>query len=274
MALITGATDGIGRASAIALARKGLEVLVHGRDPGKVRETVAEVEAAGGRGQGVVADLCRLDEVRALAAEVARRAPALHVLLANAGVYASARTVTPDGHETTFQVNFLAPFLLTRLLVPLLLRSAPARILLTSSTAHGQARLHLDDLDSERRWDPYMAYAESKLELILFARALARRLRGTGVTVNAFHPGVISTKLLHRGFGAGGAPVEVAVEAVLRLATAPQLSKTTGRYFDVTDDRRPSPQARDDHLAERLWHVADALTGLSETTAGEAGAPH
>jgi NAD(P)-dependent dehydrogenase (short-subunit alcohol dehydrogenase family) len=272
VALVTGATDGIGRASAAALAGAGLHVLVHGRTRARAERVAGELREAGRSAEGVVADLGRLDDVRALAHDLLARGGPLHVVVVNAGVFAERRRETADGHERTFQVNYLSQALLVVELLPLLRRSAPSRVLLTSSITHRSVSLDLRDLENVRAYSPYGAYAASKLALILFARALARRLAGTGVTVNAFHPGVIATKLLSAGYGAGvggGAP-EAAARLVLRLATDPALEGVTGRYFEHGRDTEPAPQARDDALADAL--LDRTLEALGAPAIGVGGA--
>jgi len=258
--LVTGATDGIGRATAEALATRGAHVLVHGRRVDRVERVVNDLRARHpGSASGVVADLASLDAVRHLASEIRQQVARLDVLIHNAGVFMSRRVMTIDGYETTFAVNHLAPFLLTRELLPLLLASAPARIVTVASVAHEQARLDLNDLQGRRHFDGYEAYARSKLCNVLFTRALARRLAGRGVTANAVHPGVVTTKLLREGFGSTGIPVEDGAAGSVRLATDPALADVTGRYFSKLRETEPSEVARDDVLAERLWDVSEQL---------------
>jgi len=260
--LVTGATDGIGRATALGLARRGARVLVHGRNAERAERVVAEIRAVGGEAEPVLADLGSFAEVRRMAEEVRRLAPRLAVLLHNAGVFLKERRESVDGHELTFQVNHLSPFLLTALLRDHLVASAPARVITVASVAHTQGRLDFDDLDHRRRYSGYSAYAASKLANILFARALARRLAGTGVTSNALHPGVVSTKLLHAGFAMRGMPVEAGAETSIYLATAPEVAEVTGGYFVDARPATPSRDARDDRLGERLWEVSARLVGV------------
>ena len=196
--LLTGATRGIGQAAAVELARRGAEVALVGRDADRVRETAQAARDAGG-GAPVhehVADLERLDEVRRLAAEVLERHPRIDVLANNAGAMFTSRHVTADGLERTFALNHLAPFLLTNLLLDRLRESAPARVVTTASDAHKSGLLDLDDLESETSFGAMRAYGTTKLCNILFTRELARRVEGTGLTANCFHPGVVRT-----GFG-------------------------------------------------------------------------
>lgn len=262
--LVTGATDGIGRQAALALAALGHTVLVHGRNPERVREMEEEARAAGSeQARGFVADFASLKSVRALADELEQWAPRLQVLVNNAGVMMNERRITPDGHETTWQVNYLAPFLLTLRLVPLLERSAPARILNVSSMVHQSGELDFDDLEATRRYSGYGAYAQSKLALILFTRELAARLEGRGVSVNAMHPGVVATKLLHVAFGGmGGLSPDRAARSVVQLAVGAEVEGLTGRYFVHARESRPSATAQDPQLQRRLWEVSAKATGV------------
>src|SRR5579862_3428601 len=199
--LVTGATHGIGRASAEALAAHGGQVLIHGRDLERARGVAAAISRTTGNPmvRAVQADFAELAQVRRLAQELNASLPRLDVLINNAGRMSAARTLSADGYELTFAVNHLAPFLLTNLLLPKLRASAPARIVVVASEAHRQAHLDFDDLMNERVAGLWPAYQRSKLANILFARELARRLAGCGVTVNALHPGVVNTNLFHDG---------------------------------------------------------------------------
>lgn len=251
-ALVTGATDGIGRATAHALAARGLRVLVHGR--------TAEKAAAAARGipgaVPVAGDLSRMAEVVALAQAVADEAPALDVLINNAGVFENARRVTPDGFETTMAVNHLAHFLLTCRLLDNLRRASAARVVTVASGLHAGGS-DPDDFVRERGYSGQTAYAASKLANVLFSNALARRLAGTAVTSNSLHPGVIATKLLRAGFGGGGAPVERGATTSVYVALAPELTGVTGRYFVDSREATASRDARDPALAERLWTASE-----------------
>ena len=203
--LVTGSTDGIGLATAIALAREGAQVILHGRTREKADRARRVVLAAVPKAalESVSGDFSSLDEVRAMAVDVLGRFERLHVLINNAGIVTKRREESRDGFELTFAVNHLAPFLLTNILLDLITRSAPARIVNVSSSVHSGSRLDFDDLQMTRRFDGFGAYGRSKLANVLFTFALARRLKGTGVTANALHPGVIATKLLHVNFGGG-----------------------------------------------------------------------
>ncbi len=212
----------------------------------------------------MLADFSSLRQVRALADEVRGLTDRLHVLVDNAGVYQERRHVTEDGLETTFQVNYLAPFLLTNLLLDLLFTAAPARIVVVSSAVHQRAPVDLDDLQGEKRYDGYSAYGLSKLGNLLFTYELAERLQGSGVTVNALHPGAVSTKLLHAGFrSSGGASPRQGARTAVYLAAAPDVAGLSGAYF--VDERRvqSSPASYSRELRAAFWSLSERLTGLA-----------
>jgi NAD(P)-dependent dehydrogenase (short-subunit alcohol dehydrogenase family) len=262
--LVTGATDGIGRETALALAASGMRVLVHGRDQRRTETTCNELRARvpGTQADPLVADLSSMAAVRSLAAEICSRTDRLDVLLHNAGVFMKRRQLSVDGYEMTFAVNHLASFLLTALLGDLLAASAPARVVTVSSVAHQRGRLDFDDLQSERSFDGYRAYSASKLANVLFAFELAARRRLDGITSNALHPGVVTTKLLHEGFGSTGInPAEGARNSVY-LATSPDVEGISGMYFDNCRPGRVAPAAEQSDLRDRLWVVSERLTGL------------
>jgi len=272
--LVTGATSGIGRATALELSRRGATVHLVARDRARGEAALAEVaRAGGGRARLHLADLSSMAAVRALAEEVRATAPALHVLVNNAGAVEMERRVSPDGLEMTFAVNHLAYFLLTHLLLDLLRSSAPARVVNVASTAHRGKTLDFGDLQNTRRYAGLRVYGQSKLANILFTRELARRLDGSGVTANSLHPGVVAT-----GFGrsSGGwmgfgvrliAPLllrpEQGAETTLYLACSPEVEGVSGQYFERCRPVRPSPAARDDAAARRLWEESARLVGLS-----------
>jgi NAD(P)-dependent dehydrogenase (short-subunit alcohol dehydrogenase family) len=227
--LVTGATHGIGHATALALAARGMQVLVHGRDaPGAQAAAAAIARRSGNpRVRAVHADFARLDEVRRLARELAAGLPALHVLINNAAVMDAAHRKSAEGYDLTFAVNHLAPFLLTNLLVPKLSASVPARVIVVASEAHRRAVLDFGDLMNETVSGYWPAYERSKLANLLFARELARRLAGSGVTVNALHPGVVASGL----FRGAPAPLRVLLATLGRLLL---LSPRLGARASVT----------------------------------------
>ncbi len=267
---ITGATSGIGRATAEALARMGARVLACGRNPDKLRAAVSEIRCVTGNDdvEGLVADLASLAEVRFLASEIRERTDRLHVLINNAGLAMGHRAVSADGFELTFAVNHLAPFLLTTELLDLLRASAPARVITVSSAVHAALRhMDLDDLRGETDYAWMEAYKRSKLANVLFTRGLSGRLQSTGVTANCLHPGVIAT-----GFGGSLAGIlkrgwelmklflpgpEVGARTSIYLASAFEVAEVTGQYFDNCRVAAPGKLALDDDLAERLWRVSE-----------------
>jgi retinol dehydrogenase 14 len=259
--LVTGATDGIGRQTAVQLAQMGARVLVHGRDPGRGADLVEELQTLGSRGAAFFrADFTSIADVVRLAGAVKEVTTRLDVLINNAGVFMTERRLTIEKHEYTFAVNHLAHAALTLWLLPLLTHSAPSRIICVSSAAHMRARLDFGNLQGEKSFDGYGAYALSKLANILFANELAARVRGTGVTVNSMTPGVIATKLLRIGFpGMQGRPVADGAATIVLLASDPGLTMVTGAFFADRRQAMPSPVARDAEARRHLWAATEAL---------------
>jgi NAD(P)-dependent dehydrogenase (short-subunit alcohol dehydrogenase family) len=264
--LVTGSTDGIGKATAKALARQGHRILVHGRVPEKGRAALGEIgKVAGGAVPDLfIADLSTMEGTRGLAAQVTDRYERLDVLINNAGVYMPERVVTGEGLEMTFAVNVVAPFLLSRLLIPPLEAARPARIVNVASSAHFDAKgMNWEDLQAGRKYDAWGAYAQSKLGMVLLTHALAGRLDPGQVTVNCLHPGVICTKLLRSAFPVYPCePPETGARTPVYLATSPRVSGVTGKYFDEMREGRPSGISRDQEAQERLWAYLEGVTGL------------
>jgi NAD(P)-dependent dehydrogenase (short-subunit alcohol dehydrogenase family) len=264
--LVTGATDGIGRETAMELARRGARVIVHGRDAAKAEAVTAALPRRGGEPLApLVLDLGRLADVRRAGDELDRRGVRLDVLLHNAGIYARTRTTTTDGFESTFGVNHLGPFALTHAIVAAEAGSTLARIVNVSSMAHARGAIVMDDLEWARRpYDAYGAYAASKLANVLFTVEAAMRLRGRAISVNALHPGVVSTKLLTEGFGVrGGDGLAEGAATSVRLALDADVASVTGAYFDDGRERTPAPAARDASLARALYERSATLTGVT-----------
>ena len=266
-ALVTGATDGVGKLIVQALAQAGARVLIHGRNAERGAAVLASL--GGAPHDFLRADLASLAEVRGLAAEVLARTDRLDILINNAGVGSTSRGVSGretsrDGHELRFAVNYLAPFLLTHLLLPTIRKSAPARIVNVSSA--GQHAIDFDDVMLTRGYDGVRAYCQSKLAQILFTVELAQRLAGTGVTVTALHPATYMNTTMVRT--AGHTPiskVEDGADAVLNLAVAPALAGRTGLYFNRKQEARADPQAYDARARAALWALSLELTGLPQT---------
>lgn len=275
IALVTGANSGIGKETAVGLARLGATTILACRDPGRAARAAEEVRERSGSGDVHVVPLDLADgkTVTACAEEVLERWPRLDVLVNNAGGIWSTRQVTSDGFEQTLGVNHLGHFLLTRLLLARLRSSAPSRIVNVTSFGHHFAPLGMrfEDLQSERRYLALEVYGRSKLANLLFTRELARRLEGTGVTANAAHPGPVRS-----GFGMDGdlrgiegwgnrivRRFELSSEAGARtslfLATAPELQGRSGGYYARSKPAHMSRQARSAHGAERLWKVSEEL---------------
>jgi NAD(P)-dependent dehydrogenase (short-subunit alcohol dehydrogenase family) len=263
--LVTGATGGIGFETARALARRGAHLVMGARDASRGQAAVDRIRAAGGGAELLVLDLASFASVRDAARRLAAERSSLDVLVNNAGCVLRERRVTVDGHEVTWQTNFLGGFLLTRLLLPLLKNAAAPRVVNVSSEAHRTGRIEFTNLELERGYGAFRAYANSKLAQIHFTRELARR--EPGVAVNAVHPGTISTgiwrpapawfrflvKLLLARAEKGARPV-------VRLAADAELDGVTGRYFDRFRETTPSAAARNDGNAKQLWEVAERAT--------------
>lgn len=268
--LITGATSGIGNATALGLGRMGAELVLLCRDRAKGEATADAARAAGAaRVDLLVADLARRAEVRRAAAEFLAGDRPLHVLINNAGVVNVQRTVTPDGIEATFAVNHLAYFLLTTLLLERLRASAPARIVNVASDAHKFGALDFADLQNTRRYRVMKVYGQSKLANLLFTAELARRLEGSGVTANSLHPGAVATGLgTNNGTWARGlirvlrpffrTPDDGAATSI-HLASAPEVATVSGRYFANCREKTPSRHARDADAARRLWTISEQM---------------
>jgi NAD(P)-dependent dehydrogenase (short-subunit alcohol dehydrogenase family) len=261
--LVTGATDGLGRRVAQGVAAKGATVLLHGRNPERLKATLEELRSQTGseKVNSYLADLSSLAAVRGLADRIFSEHDRLDVLVNNAGVISPERRESEDGYELTFAVNYLSHFLLTRLLLPLLKDSAPVRIVNVASA--GQSPLDFSNLMLERGYDAMKAYSQSKLAQVMFTFELAEHLRGTGVTVNALHPAsLMDTKMVQSTFGYTMSTVEEGMEAVVRLAISPKVEGITGRYFDGTRQARANRQAYDPRDRNRLWVLSEQLCGL------------
>lgn len=273
--LVTGATSGIGRETARLLGERGATVLVHGRDRERGRTAVEEISEGPGDAALFVADLASLETVRELAGEVRECHDRLDVLVNNAGVFLQERRESPDGHEFSFAVNHLAPYLLTHDLVDELLDSE-GRIVTTSSGLHHRGEMEFSDLMFEDGYSGMDAYARSKLANVLFTYELARRLEGTGVTANTLHPGAIPGSRFGRNLslpmrlawralalvpGYTSSPADGA-ETVAYLAASPEVDDVSGAYFEDCERVDSSPASRDETTQRRLWEISADLVGI------------
>jgi len=277
--VVTGANSGIGRQTALALARAVARVVITARDPVKGREAADDLRAksADDRVDLAVFDLGDLASVRAGAAQLLERCNRIDVLVNNAGIVLTERRESADGYEATFAVNHLGPFLLTALLLDRIKASAPARIVNVASTAHTGARhgLDFDDLQSTKHYRGMQAYARSKLANVYFTTELARRLTGSGVTANCLHPGTVATGYGRDGDATGALALGLKISAPffltpekgartsIYLASADEVATVTGKYFVKCKPRLPSKAAQDRSAAERLWQVSEQLVGAT-----------
>ena len=275
--LITGATGGIGRITARALAKAGADVILVGRTPEKGRDAVAEIarQTDGERASFIRADLSVQAEVRRLGDQVAAQWDRLDVLINNAGAMFGRRQESADGIEMTLAVNHLAYCLLTRLLFERLRAAGPARIVNVASGAHRRGRIRLDDLESRRRYRGFQVYSDSKLLNVLFTYELARRIEGSGVTANCLHPGFVATDI---GVAHGVVPGPIwalitrvaaispgdGAKTSIHLAGSPEVAGVSGKYFDKCRPVRSSTASYDRDTQRRLWDISADLTGMDK----------
>jgi NAD(P)-dependent dehydrogenase (short-subunit alcohol dehydrogenase family) len=272
--MVTGATSGIGLITARALAGEGATLVAVGRNPERTAATVKHLTQETGNAaiDGLVADLSAQAQVRRLAQEFQERYGRLDVLVNNAGALFATRQFSIDGIEMTFALNHLGYFLLTHLLLDTLRGSAPARIVNVSSDAHRRGHMDFGDLQGQRRYGGWRAYAQSKLANVLFTYELARRLEGSGVTVNALHPGFVATRFGNNNRGLMALALrllkltaispEDGAQTIIYLATAPAVEGVSGRYFVKQKAVQSSQESYDRHAAQRLWHISTELTGV------------
>lgn len=260
--LVTGSTDGIGKATARELAGRGAQVILHGRDPDKGEKVLKELKNLTWNKNLslLIADLSVKENILRLADEVMSGYGRLDVLVNNAGVYEKTRKITPDGMEMTFGVNYFAPFLLTRELLPLLKKSAPSRIVNVASAAHRDVRrIDWENVLGEKHYDPFEAYALSKFADITLTYSLAESLHKAGVTVNCLHPGTVATKMLRAEFpGIRGIPPAEGAKTSVYLAISPEIAAVSGKYFEESrEPGRSSALTYDRTVQKRLWEEAE-----------------
>lgn len=263
VALVTGSTSGLGREVARRLAERGMHVIVHGRDSGRGESVVTEIQARGGSARFYAADFARLADVRQLAKAVEQDYDRLDLLVNNAGIalIGAPRRLSADGYELHFQVNYLAHFLLTDLLLPLLKGSAPARIVHVASGA--QAPIDFDDPQIEKNYGAWRAYGQSKLAQIMFTKALAERLEGSGIATYSLHPATyMDTDMVREAGITPQSTVDEGADAVMQLITGEGLEN--GAYFSGLRPARAQAQAYDKEARERLWELSRKLVASSE----------
>jgi NAD(P)-dependent dehydrogenase (short-subunit alcohol dehydrogenase family) len=273
--LVTGSTSGIGKVTARELAKQGATVVLVSRTRAKGEATQTEITQATGNPhvELLVADLSLLADVRRLASEFQHTNSHLHLLVNNAGCAYPTRTLTSEGLEATLVVNYLAPFLLTELLLDTLKASAPARIVNVSSAQHANAHIDFDNLQGEKKYGNLSTYNQAKLAVLLWTYELARRLKGTGVTVNALHPGITATNFPSgmTGVLAWGMKLskpllltpEKGAQTTLYLATSPEVEGVTGKYFVKSHETKSSNDSYDQTVGARLWEVTEQLVARS-----------
>ncbi|XP_078069174.1 retinol dehydrogenase 14a [Mustelus asterias] len=276
--IVTGANSGIGRATAAGLARLQARVILACRDEKAAAQAAREIqEESGGAGELLVRhlDLASLRSVRSFCQRITEEEPRLDVLINNAGIFQCPYMKTEDGFEMQFGVNHLGHFLLTNLLLDLLKRSAPSRIVVVSSKLYKYGEINFDDLNSEQSYNKSFGYSRSKLANILFTRELAKQLEGTGVTANVLHPGIVRTNLgRHINIPLLGLPVfklvswaffktpEQGAQTTLYLATSPEVQDVSGKYFGDCKQEELLPKAMDDAVARKLWDMSESMVGL------------
>jgi NAD(P)-dependent dehydrogenase (short-subunit alcohol dehydrogenase family) len=273
--IITGANQGIGKASAIALGKMGARLVLVCRNEAKAREAIVDIEKAGAKDvELIVGDLGSQKDVRRIAAEFLAKHDRLDVLLNNAGLLVPTRRTSVDGIEETIAINHLGPFLLTNLLLGVIKKTPHARVVTVSSRAHRGGRMHWDDIQLTHGYSAIKAYGQSKLANILFTRELAKRLEGSGATANCLHPGVIAS-----GFGQtyGGvisvlvkmakpflATTEDGAKTQVWLCASPEVESITGKYFEKCAEAKPTRFALEEAAPARLWEMSEKLVGIAK----------
>ena len=261
----------------------GARMVLVARDPQRAEGMLGRLQKKAPRIVHTVhfADLSCVDETKRVAREITAAEPRIDVLVNNAGAISARRQLTADGLESIFATNHLAYFVLTQGLLARLLASAPARIINTASEVHRSAQLDFDDLQSNNSYSSYGAYGKSKLANVLFTRELARRLSGSGVTANCLHPGIVASRFAQPKKGEAGdpstagflskhgIPSEEGAEAIVYLASSPEMAQVTGQYFNQRRAATPSKEAQDQVVAEKLWRESERLAGIQYGIARE-----
>ena len=260
--LITGSTDGIGKETAIELAKSGAHVIIHGRNDRKAKLVVEEIKekTSISKIDYVYADLSSLAQIKDISDNLYAQFDTIDVLINNAGVFRPIRNITQDGLEETFAVNYIAPFYLTNLILDLIIKATSGRIINVVSQVHSN-HLDFDDLQLRKEYSGTKAYALSKTCLIMFIYLLAEKLKNTKLKVNCLHPGVINTKLLGSAMGFGGAPVSKGAESLIYVAMAPELENISGKYFRDNIPTSSKDITYDKEKQKQLWQKTEKIIG-------------
>jgi NAD(P)-dependent dehydrogenase (short-subunit alcohol dehydrogenase family) len=273
--MITGANSGIGKAASLAIAKMSatLVMVVRNKERGETARAEIIKKSQNSSVDLLLADLSSLESVRQLTSEFEKKYSRLHVLINNAGLFNQRRNITTDGYENTFATNYLAPFLLTNLQLETLKASAPSRIINVSSVGHYNGHINFDDLNLEKDYGGWKAYGQSKLALVLFTHELAKKLQGTGVTVNAVHPGTVATNIWTRPLGPAGFIMSLpklfmtspqkGAETIVYLASSDDAKGLNGEYLEKLKVKKSSDESYNEEIAQRLWDVSVKLTHLS-----------
>lgn len=261
--LITGSSDGIGKQTALDLAWLDAHLIIHGRNPQRSEQALNDIRQKSGNNNidSVSGDLSSLEEIRNISDEIHEKYDHLDVLINNAGVFKHNRELSRDGFEMTFAVNHLSYFLMSNLLLDLLQKSQQGRIINVASMAHSSS-LDFENLQGEKYYEGYDAYARSKLCNILFTYELANQLMDSNITVNCLHPGVISTKLLHDGFGTGGSPLTEGSKTSVYLASSPEVEHISGKYYANRRQAKSAEISYNRSLQNQLWEISKKMVGL------------
>jgi NAD(P)-dependent dehydrogenase (short-subunit alcohol dehydrogenase family) len=273
--MITGANSGIGKAASLAIAKMSatLVMVVRNKERGETARAEIIKKSQNSSVDLLLADLSSMESVRQLTSEFEKKYSRLHVLINNAGLFNQRRNTTTDGYENTFATNYLAPFLLTNLQLETLKVSAPSRIINVSSVGHYNGHINFDDLNLEKEYGGWKAYGQSKLALVLFTHELAKKLQGTGVTVNAVHPGTVATNIWTRPLGPAGFIMSLpklfmtspqkGAETIVYLASSDDAKGLNGEYLEKLKVKKSSDESYNEEIAQRLWDVSVKLTHLS-----------
>jgi NAD(P)-dependent dehydrogenase (short-subunit alcohol dehydrogenase family) len=277
VAVVTGGSSGIGQYTALALARAGYAIVITARSADRLAETAAWIkrEVPGAAVETERVDFASFASVRAMAVRILARHPKIAILVNNAGMVMARRKLSEDGFESILEINHLSPFLLTELLLPAVKAAnmdVPARIVVTASNASTNSKIDFTDMQMEKGWGPMRVYGRSKLMNIMFTYALARRLKGTGITVNALHPGFVGSRIANKGWAIDWLWALVkpfvltsaqGAETAVYLALSPDVADVSGQYFYKKKSIRSNALSYDEGAQERLWRVSADMTGLS-----------